>query len=121
MLEKTKAHLKKHKTAYLVTAGVVAGVVLGAVVTAVLKNGNSATQTVVAFKTGDVSQNVIQVVMTRPGPKSFVVQCLDNQATYPSLRAAAAELGINPGELSKHLSGKLPTAGGLTFAKLAEI
>ena len=74
MLEKTKAHLKKHKTAYLVGAGVVAGVVLGAIVTAVTKQGN-----------------------------------------------AASELGINPGELSKHLSGNLPTAGGLTFAKLAEI
>ena len=121
MLEKTKFHLKKHKTAYLVGAGVVAGVVLGAIVTAVTKQGNAAMQNVVAFKTGDISQNVIQVAMTRPGPKSFVVQCLDTQATFPSLRAAASELGINPGELSKHLSGNLPTAGGLTFAKLAEI
>lgn len=119
--QKIKGHFKKHKVVYI---GVGVGVAIGATATLVVcsgKTGNQAVQKVTALKTGNITQNVVQVQMVRPGPKSFVVQCLETQATWPSIRQAAKDTGLNASDISQHLKGARDTVGGFTFIKLDEL
>ncbi|HMT87991.1 MAG TPA: hypothetical protein PKC73_00020 [Dermatophilaceae bacterium] len=119
MLEKTKEHLKKHKTAYLVGAGVVTSVVLGAVVTAVTRNGKVANQTVVGFKVGDVTQT-IEIYIEALGDPGNIIQDVATGTVYASQGEAARTLGIPPSVLSKHLNGHKADAHGHVFAKLGK-
>ena len=121
--QKVKDHFKKHKVAYIgVGVGLTAGVVIGAAAsnTSVV---NVNVQKLFNWKTSDVTTNVtnVQVQMVRPGPKSFAVQCVESQQTWPSIRQAAKDLGVHPWVISGHLKGKSPNIDGLTFIKLAEL
>lgn len=119
--QKVKDHFKKYKFAYIAgTAGIAVGVA-GTLLVCSGSSGNQAVQKVTALKTGDITQNVVQVHMTRPGPKSFVVQCIETQETWPSIRQAAQGLGVSPSLISGHLKGKFPSVDGFTFTKLAEL
>lgn len=123
--DKIKKHFRDHKEAYI-TGGVC--LVVGAAVTYLVVKGDDilANDEVVKFVNiikGDhnVINQVIEVHMVRPGPKSFVIQCVESQKTWPSMRSAAEDLGINPGKLASHLHGKFPDVNGLHFEKLAEL
>ena len=48
-------------------------------------------------------------------PRSKSVICLTNNITYPSIAAAAKELGITSSLISRCCSGKLETTHGLKF------
>lgn len=115
MLEKTKAHLKKHKTAYLVAGGVVAGVVLGAVVTAVVRK-TSVNQIAI----GDNITQIAEVHLARRGHPGYIVQCVETGEIFASQRRAAEVLNVNRYDLWKHLHGEIPDVKGYTFKIIAE-
>lgn len=118
IINRVKNHVKENKSAYI--AGGVC-LLIGSVGTALAfhnANISIANPAIVNYKP---IANTIQVSMTRPGPKSFIVQCLEDQKTWPSLRQAAKDLNVNPSELSKHLKGGVPAVNGLHFEKLGEV
>jgi hypothetical protein len=115
--ERIKKHFVDNQKLYI-------GVGIGVVVTAVAVVVCRSTQIAItnpALVNWKPTSTVVQVQMVRPGPKAFVVQCLETQRTWPSIRSAAEDLGMNPMAISNHLKGKFPDAGGLHFEKLAEI
>jgi len=124
-IDKFKKHVKDHKEAYIVGG---LGVVVTAAVTYLVVSGNEKTVNLINEFNGDFKDSpitninqFIEIQMVRPGPKSFVIQCLETQKTWPSIRSAAEDLGVNPGKLGSHLKGKFPDVDGLTFTKVAEI
>jgi hypothetical protein len=116
--EQIKKHFVDNQKLYI---GVGIGIVVTAVAVVVFKTSPQVAITNPALVNWKPTSNIIQVQMVRPGPKSFVIQCLETQRTWPSMREAAKDLGINPMAISNHLKGKFPDAGGLHFEKLAEI
>jgi hypothetical protein len=117
--EKIKKHFRDNKKSYVIggsclTIGVVVGVVICRQTTQVA----IANPAVVNWK--PVS-NIVQIQMVRPGQKAFVVQCLDDQRIWPSITAAAKDLGIDPKLISGNIKGLLDDAKGLHFEKIAEI
>lgn len=117
--EKIKKHFSDNKKLYL---GVGIGVTVTAVAVVVFRSAS--TQVAItnpALVNWKPVSNVIQVQMVRPGPKAFVIQCLEDQRVWPSIRAAADDLNISASSLGSHLKGKFPDAGGLHFEKLAEV
>lgn len=117
-LEQIKTHLSENKKAYIIggsaaTIGIAAGLILGSRGQVSISN-----PAIINYKP---IANTVQVQMTRPGPKAFVVQCAETQEVWPSIRQAAKDLGIDRGTLAKHLAGEYASAAGQTFAKVAEI
>lgn len=117
-LEQIKTHVRENKKAYVIggsaaAAGITAGLILGSRGQISISNPAMINYKPIA--------NTVQVQMTRPGPKSFMVQCLENQQTYPSLRQAAKDLGVNVRELSEHIRGLQDSVAGLHFEKVAEL
>lgn len=114
-IEKVKQHFCDNKKAYFACG-------LTAATTYYLtRSGDQVRVDTHNIKINSPTNNVVEVQMVRPGPKSYVVQCRETQATYPSLRAAARAADINPGELSKHLKGDVPSVNGLHYDKLTEV
>lgn len=117
-LEQIKTHLSENKTAYIlggsvVVVGIAGGFILGSRGQISISNPAMINYKPIA--------NTVQVQMTRPGPKAFVVQCIETQEVWPSIRQAAKDLGIDRGTLAKHLAGEYGSAAGKTFTKVAEI
>lgn len=116
-IENIKNHVRENKKVYLIGGGFVvvgaAGFILGS-----RGQISIANPAVVNYKP---IANTVQVQMTRPGPKAFVVQCVETQEVWPSIRQAAKDLGIDRGALAKHLAGEYDSAAGKTFTKVAEI
>jgi hypothetical protein len=116
--DKIKKHFRDHKEAYIVggiclAVGVTTGIVLSRSTQIAITNP--------ALMNWKPVSNVVQVQMVRPGPKAFVVQCVENQTTWPSMRAAAEAMNVNRAELINHLKGLIPDVNGLHFEKVAEI
>jgi hypothetical protein len=116
-VEKVKKHFSENKQLYI---GIGIGVVV-TVVSVVICRSTQIAITNPALVNWKPVSNVVQVQMIRPGPKSFVIQCLETQKTWPSMRAAAKDLGLHPSAITNHINGKFPDAGGFHFEKLAEI
>lgn len=116
--ETIKKHFRENKKVYIV--GSISFVIGAASVFLVTRSGNISISNP-ALLNWKPAANTIQITMTRPGPKSFVIQALETQQTWPSLRAAAKDLGHNPGTLSAHLKGLIPDINGLHLVKVAEI
>lgn len=117
-IETVKNHVRENKKAYIIggsaaAAGIAAGLILG-----YRGQISIANPAVINYKP---VANTVQVQMTRPGPKAFVVQCVETQEVWPSIRQAAKDLGIDRGALAKHLAGEYASAAGKTFTKVAEI
>lgn len=115
--EKIKNHFRKHKVAYIsvgvsVTAGVAVGLLVG--------RGQVSISNPAMVNYKPVA-NTVQVQMVRPGPKSFVVQCVESGQVWPSIRQAAESTKLSPGLISGHLKGKFADVGGFHFIKLDEI
>lgn len=118
-LESVRTHFIENKKLYI---GLGIGAAVGVVGMALVVRTNL--QIVDALKVqinSPTTNNVVQVNMVRPGPKAFVVQCLESQKTWPSIRAAAEDLGVNASDISRHLKGRIPEVKGSTFSKIAEI
>lgn len=117
-LDKIRTHISENRKVYI-AAGI--GVVVGGSAVAATLYGRS----IVVNDSLNVSINSpktnVVVQMVRPGPKSYAIQCLENQQAYPSLRQAAKELGVNASEISKHLKGERDAVCGLHFVKRAEL
>jgi hypothetical protein len=123
--DKIKKHFRDHKEAYI-TGGVC--LVVGAAVTYLVVKGDDilAKDEVVKFVNvikGDHNtiNQIIEINMVRPGPKSFVIQCVEDQRIWPSIRSAAKDIGHNPGTLSAHLKGLVDNIDGQHFTKVAEL
>lgn len=118
-------HFRKHKKKYLIGAGVavcvVVGVAIGYAAAPTIKGGKVAQKATIVGNKNVVNQTAVQVQMTRPGPKSFVVQCVDDGRVWPSIRKAAEDLDVSPSVLSGHLKGKLDDVSGLKFQKITEL
>ena len=119
MLEKVKEHLKKHKTAYLVTVGTVAGVALGAVVTAVIQKNPQVINKPVQILTWK-SKQTIEVYIEALGDPGNIIQDNTTGSIYASQGQAARELGLNPARLSEHLNGTRDQVAGRTFTRLGK-
>ena len=117
-LEQIKTHLSENKTAYILGGSAVAVAIAGGFILGSRGQISISNPAMINYKP---IANTVQVQMTRPGPKSFMVQCLENQQTYPSLRQAAKDLGVNVRELSEHIRGLQDSVAGLHFEKVAEL
>lgn len=117
-IDDVKAHVRKHKTVYIVGSVVIVG---GFVVLKTTPSINNHPIALAIGKGNIVAQTNVNVTMTRPGPKAFVVQCLEDQKIWPSIRQAAKDLGVNPSRISEQLSGQIDSVNGKTFTKLAEV
>lgn len=117
-IESIKTHVREHKKAYIIggsaaAAGITAGLILGSRGQISIANPAMINYKPIA--------NTVQVQMTRPGPKAFVIQCVETQEVWPSIRQAAKALEIDRGTLAKHLAGEYASAAGKTFTKVAEV
>lgn len=118
-MSKFTDHVENHKVAYI-SAG--AGVVVGVTATLILTKtgaGNTAIQKVVAFKTGDITQNVIQQ-LTRRGHPGIVVKCNETGEVFASINRAAEVMKVSRRGLQTHLQGLKDSVGGFTFEMLGE-
>lgn len=117
--DKVKKHFNTHKKTYT-TLG--AGVLLGVSTTLIFTKtqaGNNAVQKVIAFKTGDVTQNVVQMLARRGHPGN-VIRCVETGETFASQNRAAELLNLSRYGLTEHLKGCRDSVNGLHFEKLGE-
>lgn len=59
-------------------------------------------------------------VLTRRGHPGNILRCNETGELFASQNRAASDMGIDPANLSRHLNGKFPNAGGYTFENLGE-
>lgn len=117
--DKVKSHFKENKKVYI-AAGI--GVVAGAATVLILTpRGIQIVDALKVQVNSPTTNNVVQVIMSRPGPKAFVVQCKETQTVWPSIRAAAKELNIPEGQIRANIKGLKDTVDGLHFEKIAEV
>ena len=118
-MSKFADHLKKHAQFYI---GSGVGIVIGATAlyfATSTPGGNTAIQKVLAFKTGNVTQNVIQQ-LSRRGHPGNIIKCLETGETFASQNRASELLHIPSSVISKHLNGLIKDAKGLHFEKIGE-
>lgn len=121
-IDRIKKHFVDNKKVYVV-AGVTAAVsVVATVVIMKCRNVDAPVQ-LANHIVGDHNTILqeIHINMCRPGNKAFVVKCVETQQVWPSIRSAAEDLKVNPGELSKHLRDLTDSVKGMHFEKIAEI
>lgn len=114
-----KAHVGRHKTAYIVgSLVVVAGVTY--LVTRKLSSGTANDNVNVrAFNFLSNHPSIVTVIENgRQGPPSWVVRCLETGEIFTSQRMAALLNGINQSDLSQHLNGLHENVKGLHFDRI---
>ena len=117
---KTRDHITENKNAYVAgVSGLAAGLAIGGAIFHQTGGSNIARQIVIAGKTGNVTQNVTQVLVRRGHPGN-IVRCIETGETFASQARAAAVNGIDPSIMSRHLKGTLATAKGLHFENLGD-
>lgn len=117
--EKVKEHFKNHKEKYIVGGfGVALGVGVGFVI-GHRAPAASANQKVVALKTGDVTQNVTQIV-SRRGHPGTVIRCVETGEQFASIKRASELLGVSQRGISECVKGLRPSVKGLTFESLGD-
>lgn len=121
-IDRIKKHFSDNKKVYVV-AGVTAAVSVATTVVIMKCRKVQAPVQLANHIVGDHNTILqeIHIDMCRPGPKSFVVKCTETQKVWPSIRAAAEDLKVNPGELSKHLRDMTESVKGMHFEKVAEL
>jgi hypothetical protein len=112
-----KKHVAENKWVYISGAGAIllagtAGFVLG-------QEGYQKFE-ILNFKINSPDNSQTTVILNRRGTLSNFVRDLDTNAVYESQNLAAKALGVNPSTVSKHLSGKYPTAAGHHLAIIGE-
>ena len=120
MIEKIKNHWEEHKEKYYIGAICT----LTTALAASLYYNNKLNVMQVQTVDGDnnlLIQKSINVSMSRPGPKSFVIKSLDDDRVWPSLNSLCKDLGLNRTQVSEHLDGVRSDVKGLKFDKVTEI
>jgi hypothetical protein len=125
-IERIKKHFRDNKKVYVV-AGITATVSVAA--TVVVMKCREVPVSVTSVQkgytvTGDVHNTINQIVeigISRPGNKSFVVQCIEDGRVWPSIRAAAKDMGVHPNKIASHLKGAVDDIAGMHFEKVAEV
>lgn len=122
-IDRIKKHFRDNKKTYI-AIGVTATVT--AAVTYIIVKKNAIEIPPMDFNNHIEGDNntilqEIHINMCRPGNKAFVVQCIEDQRVWPSIRAAAEDLNISAGKLGSHLKGKFPDVDGLHFEKVGEV
>lgn len=119
-IEKVKHHLAENRRVYIASSvSVLAGFAAAA---AIGLTRVDLIQIIDAFKLqiNSPTTNEITITLIRRGHPGYIVKCLETGVTYASQNHAAAQNGISPGHLSKHLSGAIPHLKGLHFERVAE-
>lgn len=112
-----KTHIERHKSAYLIGAGVaIAGVTWYFTGKAYTKAGPTNVASLI-FGKNTVNQTAITMV-ERQGPPSHIVKCVETGETLLSQRSMAGLKGLNESHLSDHLNGGRPHVGGLHFERI---
>ncbi len=62
--------------------------------------------------------NVSYVSVTRQGPPSWVIRCLETGEIFMSQKQAAELMGLPASHISEHLNGAMPHVRGYTFERL---
>lgn len=109
---------RHHKTYKVLGVGVLIGVTTTLIITKT-QTGNTAVQKVVAFRTGDITQNVIQQ-LSRRGHPGIVVRCNETGEIFASIKRASELLELDRTALTRHLQGLKDSVGGFTFEVLGE-
>ena len=119
--KKVTNHLKRHRTIYI-TAGVcfVGGAVAGGLYFKTFGMNPHINQKAVALFNSKINQTAVQVTIDAPGNSGNVIKDLTTGAIYPSQNAAAKALGVNPNQVSRHLSGNQASVSGHVFEKLID-
>jgi F0F1-type ATP synthase membrane subunit c/vacuolar-type H+-ATPase subunit K len=112
-----KEHVLRHKTAYLIGAGVaIAGITYLVTRNTSIGQGNV---NVRALNILSNRPNIVTVIESgRQGPPSWVVRCLETDEVFTSQRGAAIIKGINERVISQHLNGGIENAGGFHFERI---
>lgn len=117
---KAKQHIQDHKNVYLAAGG---GLVVGGISVLLGTQDVSATiktTTVLPWKS-TVTHNITQTTtLIRRGHPGYVIKCLETGELFASQGRTADVMGISAANLSQHLNGKYPHAGGFTFERMGE-
>ena len=122
--EKTKAHFEKHKTLYCCvgTGVVVAGVTALVCKSSITIKTKNLERNIMVKSNIDKSTTITNVTtvvnVDRPGPLSWMVECLETGARELSQRAMALADGISEDHLSEHLNGKRDHVNGLHYRRV---
>ena len=132
-IDRFKRHINKHKTVYI-SAGV--GALSAGFTYLIMRNhagirgvpasgiqrvpgGAEAKATVIPFMFFCKDNNILTSVhRNSAGPPSYMVECLEDNLTWLSQKAAAAAKGIHPSVLSGHLNGKFSDIDGEHFRRI---
>lgn len=117
---KTRDHITENKNAYVAgVSGLAAGLAIGGAIFHQTGGSNIAKQVVIAGKTGNVTQNVTQVLVRRGHP-GYITRCVETGETYASVARAAQATGVSCTALRQHLKGATAAVGGLHFENLGD-
>ncbi len=119
-IDKIKAHLREHKVVYLASGAsfIVGGLTVWAISQKV--EINISQKAFLNWKSKITQEQNISINMPARGHRGNMVFCNETKKFFSSQGEAAREMGLNPGTLSSHLTGKYPDAGGYTFKNLGE-
>lgn len=119
-----RAHVKQHKVAYSVGAGVaIAGitcVIMRGVASQHISRGISVTadRGISVIGKNVVMKNVSYISSNRMGAPSWVVRCLETGEIFSAQRTAALAMGLPESEVSKHLNGVMDNVRGFHFERI---
>lgn len=122
-IEKFKNHLKEHKREYLIGGScLVGGVLIGAMVKRpIYIQANAALPPTTVNVNTPVNNNIPVKVTVKPeitvnpvvnvnntmgGYQQKLVKCLETGQIFESVKAAAAQAGVNPSYMSNHINGR---------------
>jgi hypothetical protein len=124
-IEKVKTHFRENKKTYIACGGTAVVAVVGTLVAVIAASDKGQVNT--SQKIGNLNWNATQILdntvtyqMPARGHRGNVIVDNETKIPYPSQHFAAKELNLNPGNLARHLQGKLPHVKGHTFTKLGE-
>ena len=122
------SHIKRHKVAYAFGAGVVvAGVVFyftrdvyGPQSQPQILKDSVFSNFSPFSKVTYLNKNTVITSLERRGHPGKIIRCNETGEVFSSIQRGADVMEINRGNLTSHLHGRLPHAGGYTFEVLGE-
>jgi hypothetical protein len=120
-LLQAKEHVLEHKKIYI--AAVAGAVVGGVAVYFVTRSSDSVKVSNIAvgnWKPQITNSTIVEATLVPRGHRGNVIRCIQTGELFGSQERASGVMGIDAGNLSKHLQGKIPHVGGYTFENLGE-